>query len=357
MSGETPPIEVLDLAEQEDEESSFTPHFSIASYGADYPVDSLINRMRNNTIFVPPFQRAFVWKKPQASRFVESLLLGLPVPGIFLAKEQGETQRMLVVDGQQRLTTLRRFYDNDFDGRPFKLVGVGEHYEGKGYSDLSAEDRRRMDDTTIHATVVRQERPEADDSSIFMIFERLNTGGVTLTAQEIRSTVSRGAFNNLLGELNLVPAWRRVFGGVSARRKDQELILRFAMLYFDLGSYRRPMREALNSFMYRNRELSLISGESIRTAFVRTIAAVDATLGATAFRPSRVLNAAVFDAVMVGLARRLSDQEEYDPSRLERRYNELLNDSAFQEAYYSFTSAEERVERRIALASDYFTSV
>src|SRR5258706_14842537 len=87
--------------------------YSITSYGADYPVDGLIKRLGSEAIYVPEFQRGFVWKLPQASRFVESLLLGLPVPGIFLAKDD-DTQRLLVIDGQQRLLTLKYFYDGVF---------------------------------------------------------------------------------------------------------------------------------------------------------------------------------------------------------------------------------------------------
>ncbi len=83
--------------------------FAITSYGADYPVEALVARMKSEAFYVPPFQRRFVWSQRHASRFLESLLMGLPVPGIFLYKEP-ITNRHMVVDGQQRLRTLQYFY-------------------------------------------------------------------------------------------------------------------------------------------------------------------------------------------------------------------------------------------------------
>ena len=99
----------IKIADDKAEQTAVTPFkYSITSYGADYPVDALVKRMNEGDIYIPPFQRGFVWTLPQASGFVESLLLGLPVPGIFLAKDE-DTQKMLVIDGQQRLRTLQFF--------------------------------------------------------------------------------------------------------------------------------------------------------------------------------------------------------------------------------------------------------
>src|SRR5690348_10760279 len=172
--------------------------YSITSYGADYPVDSIVKRMKAKDIVVPQFdwdesderseivgfQREYVWKRPKADRFIESLLLGLPVPGIFLVKES--SGRLLVLDGHQRLYTLRAFYDGVINGVEYNLADVQERFIGKRYRDLDIEDRRRLDDSIIHATVIRQDEPTEDQSSIYVIFERLNTGGVNLQPQEIR---------------------------------------------------------------------------------------------------------------------------------------------------------------------------
>jgi len=202
--------------------------YDITSYGADFLVDGLVRRLRAQDIFVPHFQRKYVWSHRQASRFIESLLLGLPVPGIFLSKDF-DTEKLFVIDGQQRLTTLRYFYDGIFEatGREFSIRGVQEQYEGMTYRTLREEDRRRLDDSIIHATIVRQDTPPEDDSSIYYIFERINTGGTPLSPQEIRASVYHGPFIDLLKELNSNEHWRDIFGPIHKRMKDQELILRF----------------------------------------------------------------------------------------------------------------------------------
>jgi len=198
------------------EEEVLEYRYSITSYGADYPVDGLVKRINDDSIFIPPFQRRFVWSQAQASRFIESLLIGLPVPGIFLAKEP-ETNRLLVIDGQQRLRSLSAFYEGLFGARAFKLTGIKSQFEGATYKSLPDEDRRRLDDSIIHATVVRQDHPSEDDTSIYLLFERLNTGGTLLSAQEIRACVSNGELNTLLARLNERPSWRHIYGDQDKR--------------------------------------------------------------------------------------------------------------------------------------------
>lgn len=104
----TEPAEQL-LQNTDDPDDIVPFRYSITSYGADYPVDALIKRIQAGDVFIPSFQRAYVWDAKRASRFIESLLLGLPVPGIFLSREE-DTDRLLVIDGQQRLRTLQYFY-------------------------------------------------------------------------------------------------------------------------------------------------------------------------------------------------------------------------------------------------------
>ena len=120
--------------------------YSITSYGADYPVDGLVKRLQNDDIIVPQFQRGYVWTWKQASRFVESLLLGLPVPGIFLSKED-ETSKLLVIDGQQRLRSLQWYYEGTFrkTGHEFALRSVQSEFNGVTYKTLKSHDRRRLD--------------------------------------------------------------------------------------------------------------------------------------------------------------------------------------------------------------------
>lgn len=331
--------------------------YSITSYGADYPVDGLVKRIKEESIFIPPFQRSFVWTLKQASRFMESLLLGLPVPGIFLSKEEG-TQKLLVIDGQQRLRTLQYFYTGIFadSGREFALTGVQSEFEGATYKSLSDEDRRRLDDSILHATIVKQDVPSNDDSSIFHIFERLNTGGTLLQPQEIRACIYHGEFNNLLKQLNENKSWRMLFGPVHPHMRDQELILRFLALYYS-DNYSEPMKQFLNNYMGTNRHLKLQSADQIRQTFVNTIEIVDEYLGNKAFKPKRSLNTAIFDAVMVGIARKLKQGEIETYKALREQYQALLANNDFIAATTTATANERNVNSRIALATDAFSKI
>lgn len=330
--------------------------YAITSYGADYPVESIVKKLQKGTIFVPPFQRQYVWTVTRASRFVESLLLGLPVPGIFLSKEP-ETEKLLVIDGQQRLKSLQFYYKGIFKEREFKLEGVEDRFEGKTYKTLNAEDKLRLDDSIIHATIIKQDEPSEDQSSIFHIFERLNTGGITLLPQEIRACIFHGNFNDLLADLIKDNNWRIIYGKPSIRLKDQELALRFFALYFDGKKYHRPFKEFLNEFMAGNRDLKKYPAKLLSNKFINAIDIIAKNLKNKAFRFEKGINAALYDAVMVGLSHRLDKNNKIDESKFKKRYKELLGNDEFQSACQTGTSDEAKVEARIRIATKYFSVI
>ena len=242
-------------------------------------------------------------------KVIESLLFGLPVPNLFLSIEAG-TKKRLVVDGRQRISTLLYFYDGIWPETPdrvFAIKGTGKKgiFEGKTYKTLSDSDRRKLDYAKLSVTEIKQEQPSDDESSIYQVFERLNTSGVTLNPQEIRTAVYHGAFCDLLKELNKIKEWREIYGVENKYMKDQELILRFFAFFYNAKNYETPMKEFLNKFMARNRDLTKYSGESLNALFRQSISTIYKAVGKRAFRPSRAINIAVFDAVMVGITHRL----------------------------------------------------
>lgn len=349
--------QVDDTSENEDAEVGSSIRYVISSYGADYPVDGLVKRISRGDIYVPEFQRGFVWSHAQASRFVESLLLGLPVPGIFLFKEP-DTQKLVVVDGQQRLRTLQMYYEGLIRGREFSLRGVNEEMNGLTYKTLSEEARRGLDDAILHATIFQQEEPQEDDrSSIYLIFERLNTGGTPLAPQEIRSCVYRGPLNELLKRLAQHPKWREIYGPPSNRGKDQELILRFFALYYNGQNYQRPLKGFLNNFMNENRKASAARISEMQQLFERTVIAAAESLGRSAFRPERNLNAAVVDAFLVGLARRLDKGPLHNQAGLKPAADEVLANEQFQAVVTSSTTDVNAISRRLDLATAAFANV
>lgn len=352
-----------------DTEADVLPLYKVVAYGADFDVASLIKRMDNEDIEFPNFQRGFVWNYRQASRFIESLLMGLPVPGVFLWRNP-ETERLVVVDGRQRLETLQSYYRGIFKGREFALPErtspyqrVNPKFQERTYRTLDEDDRRRLDNSVIHATIVSQERPpereegEEYSSSIYYLFERINTEGTPLQGQEIRSAIYRGELVDLLEELNELSAWRGVYGPQSPRLKDRELIVRFFALFYRSSEYARPMKEFINRYFSWNRNLGHQSREELISLFSRTIGVVQASLGSRAFRPERALNAAVYDAVMVGVGRRLEHGEIASVSGLEAVYDELLATSDFATAYTRATADVESVRKRLDLATSAFATV
>jgi hypothetical protein len=326
--------------------------FSISSYGADYTADMLVKRMESKAFFVPPFQRSYVWTQRQASRFVESLLLGLPVPGVFVCREEGSS-RHLIIDGQQRLKTLQMFFYGVFKERVFRLIDVQERWKGKTYNTLDDDDRQRLDDAVIHTTIFKQDDPN-DNSSVFHVFERLNTSGVKLQPQEIRSCIYYGGFIDLLERLNDYEPWRKIFGEKSTRSKDREMILRFLALYENGEAYKRPMRDFLNKFCEAHRNLDPVSQGRFADLFTGMIDLAFAAFGDLAFRPERVFNAAVFDSVAIGLAKRLNKGPVKNPSSIAEAYAKLADNAEYQLAYLRATSDEESVKERIKLAVSAF---
>lgn len=346
------------------EQEIVTTTYEITSYGADYDVEGLIRRLDKGDIIVPSFQplqpgvevgafqRGFVWRMPQMSKFIESLLLGLPVPGIFLVKDRDN--RLLVLDGQQRLRTLQQFYSGTVENRVFRLTGVQEPFAGLSYSDLRPEDRRRLDDSIIHATVLRDESTSGHQEAVYSIYERLNTGGSPLQPQEIRIALYEGSFLRGIARLNENTDWRDLYGPRSARFRDHELILRVLALYEWQARYRKPLKTFLNDYLSVHRDHELKSDTGLGELFVRAVSEINSTIGKRALRPERALNVAFADSVIVGVMRRLSSHPQSGGLRLEAAYERLGDDDEYVSATTFRTSDDDYVNLRLNKATEAF---
>ncbi|MCT4593533.1 MAG: DUF262 domain-containing protein [Anaeromicrobium sp.] len=351
-------FEKKDNIEDDVDEEDITMEYSITSYGADYDVEGLVNKLNKGRIYIPNFQRQYVWKQDQASRLIESLLMGLPIPGIFLSKDD-ETSKLLIIDGQQRLRTLQYFYKGIFEpnGRKFKLRNVHPNYDGKTYEELSENDKAKIDESIIHATIIKQDEPSEDDSSVFYIFERINTGGTQLTPQEIRVCIYNGEFSDFLRTLQLSKEWKNIYGKPNIKLKDQELILRFFALYYDLNNYEKPLKGFLNKFMKKNKKFDVVSKEELNKVFFNTVNFIYRALGKEAFRPVKQIKASVFDSVMIGTAKRLEEGSIIDIENYVRKYNELMEIPEYIESITAGTSDKDVVSKRLTLAIDAFSSI
>ena len=334
--------------------------YDITSYGIDFDIEGIVKRIKRGDIYIPEFQRNFVWKMPESSRFIESLLLGLPVPGVFLAQDP-ETSKMLVIDGQQRLLSLKFFYDGFFNPkegaknkRVFKLAKVQDPYSQLTYETLSEKDRINLDNCVIHATVVKQDSPSDDDTSIYHIFERLNSGGRKLIPQEIREAVYHGRFLNLVGELNKYPAWRKIFGAPNDRMRDHELIIRFFAMFEESQKYKKPMVDFLNIYTKRNRHLNDKKAEYLSTIFKEITDFFYNSVEGKIFRPVRALNVALYEAAMVGLAFRLISDTPIDKDAVKHAHAQLLENPDFLKLTSKSTTDITNVEQRLEIAKTIF---
>lgn len=252
----------------------------------DERVESIVSRIRKGRLIVQPeFQRQFVWNKGKASRLVESILIGLPLPTFYMAEMPNGAWE--AVDGQQRLTSLFSFFDGVFpDGQPFRLTGmkVRSDLKGKLFRDLTTEDQAVLEDYALRIVVIQK---EADPDLKYEVFERLNSGAQVLSDMELRNCVYRGPYNNMLKDLASNPYLLRVRGVnvPHAKMQDRQLILRFfAMCRQTHLKYRAPVKQFMNHEIENYRFASPQELAKLRELFENAIQNAYDVFGGHAFR-------------------------------------------------------------------------
>ncbi|HEJ0403691.1 DUF262 domain-containing protein [Serratia marcescens] len=344
------------ITEEEQDDTPFV-EFDIAVSPADPTLELLVNQVNRGDIIIPFYQRNYVWKLEQASKLIESFLMGLPVPQIFLYVNDDDL--LEVIDGQQRILSVKYFMDGYFGDevkgkrQVFKLKGLSEisDYNGKTFSDLPPKDQRKIRNSTLRAIHIKQLKPNKRNDSVFHIFERLNTGGTQLKPQEIRNAVYRGPIVDILRELNSDPNWKIVLGlkGDDKSQRDVEFLLRVFSLYNSWEKYEKPMVRFLNVAMYEHREF--ISDKAIRfkARFPIVVKAIAENIKSP-FRPRSVLNMAAMDSVMVALL----ENEEFSVEKLAGNYNSLFENEKFMDTISISTADVSVLQERFNLAREYF---
>jgi hypothetical protein len=327
----------------------------------DLSIDGLVKRLNRGSMLVPQFsghdvlvqvpgfQRGFVWSKAQMDRFIESLLLGYPVPGIFLVKQTTDN-RMLILDGQQRLVTLQRFYNGIHEGKEFALNYVGDEFKGLTYRGLDESLQFKLDDSYMQATIVTADGSPEVDESIFQIFERLNSGGTQLTPHEIRVALYAGELMASIEALNDDSDWRALFGPTKSKRiRDHELIMRVLALYTDSAGYSRPLKTFLNRFAQSDRSTDIAS-DPRGELFLEACRALNAQVGPRAFRRpgGGQVNTAQAEAICVATMEAIAAGRL--PDDLAARVDRLLVDGEFQKHTGRATADRDAVDTRLTTA-------
>ena len=255
--------------------------YDITASPNDFNVLTLYNFVESGAVRIPGFQRNFVWDKSRSSKLIESLILGIPVPQLFLYEQS--RNRFLVIDGQQRLMSIyyflkRRFpkwekrselrgifdqegkiadkvlhddvFFEDFNLKlPEKLPNRVNKLNKLNYSTLG-DYKTQLDLRPIRNIVVKQFSSPGDNSSIYEVFSRLNTGGINLRPQEIRTSMYHSKFYDMLYRVNLDKRWRRILQSKSPdiHMKDIEIILRGIAMLINSDKYAPSMVRFLNQF-------------------------------------------------------------------------------------------------------------
>ena len=273
----------------------------VVTQSYDLSVLTLVEQWDTELLILPEIQREYVWDNARASRLVESLMLNIPIPVIYLAET--EDAKYEIIDGHQRVRSIVRFVKNEF---ALTSLNVLDEYRRHRFHELPNREQRFLTMRAVRAVVITQ---DSHPSMKFEIFERLNSGTITLNAQELRNSMYRGPFNNLLKELVLHETLRAMIGTTRPRRRmvDEELLLRFFALGSKFDGYKPPLKRFLNDYMRSVRNASAQELRHLEGIFKKTIGRLDIVLGSGAFRLTdenghpveKTVNRALFDAQML----------------------------------------------------------
>jgi hypothetical protein len=233
-------------------------------------------------IIDPEWQRLYVWENRRASKLIESILIDVPILVIYLARN--EEGRYEVIDGLQRLTSVFRFFDNEF---PLSGLEIVRDLNRQHYRDLPTKFQNKLNDYTLRTFELAEQTPK---DLMFLIFERLNTGGIALNDMEIRNSLFRGELNKLIKRLatddNFVTALSQ--SRLSRRMQDRALVLRFLAFYERTHlKLRSGLKRFLNEFLEAYRNPSPAKLKEYEDQFRKAMKAAVTVFGENAFRLRR----------------------------------------------------------------------
>ena len=327
----------------------------------------------------PDFQRSFVWKNGQQVRLIESILLGIPLPAFYFNQDKSGSHQ--VIDGVQRLTTLKHFMSNELE-----LKGESLEYlvalKGQTFGTLDPATRRRFAGTQIVAHVIE---PQTPDEVKYDIFNRVNTGGSPLTAQEIRHCMSKDRSRNFLRELVESQNFDKVMGKIfwkkdstgqwnrdNQRMSDREMALRFcAFRKFRIEEY--ATASSLDAFLLHftrlidqqtEQFLSDSDLSDLSTSFRKAMENCYAIMGRGAFRlwPPNAsrrgpFNRAIFESQALALAdHELSELLPFK-DEIQEAFRKLFLDPAYDSAVRVGTGSHLKVARRLKMPREVLSGI
>lgn len=345
-----------------------TAQKSLVIQAADMSLETIAAMVEVDAIDVQPqYQRRERWSPSAQSALIESFLLNIPVPPVYLAEEEFGTYS--VIDGKQRLTAIKKFMREELNLS--KLERFTE-LEGLALSGLPADLRNAL---TIRPYVrVVTLLKQSDPLLKYEVFTRLNTGGVPLQPQEVRNAMYRGPFNDLLVDLSGLPFLRRQLK-IKTKKEDAylsmsdvEYVLRFFTIFEEWESFSGDYRRSMDRYMDAHRTVSASQLNKFRQLFTTSLARCEALWGDHAFRRFDTATktyrdqflSALYDAQMIAVAR-LSPAKykklEANKSKLAQASRKLFDDIIFEDAIRLSTNTPTRVASRVNMMSNLLSDL
>lgn len=360
--------------------------FKLTTTPNDFNILTIITFIKSKVFKIPDFQRHYVWDIKRASKLIESLLIGLPIPQVFLYER--DRNEFLVIDGQQRLMTLYYFFSGRFprkekrselraifdthgfipdeimsDDKYFqkfnlKLDGIAEgqdnKFNGKNYETL-AEYQMTLNLATIRNMIIKPVTTEDEDGAMFEIFNRLNSGGVNLTPQEIRMSLYQSPLLSSLLTLNKNKKWRELLGKdvEDLRLSDVEAVLRtLAMLYFS-NNYKSSVAGFLNSFANHSKYFTPEQVSFTDELWNEFMSACSELSEQDLFTGAKRLSITLFESVFYAACIDSVKNKKIEIPKISKEFIETLkSDQVFISYSTGKTTRKENVEGRLSRAKE-----
>ena len=373
--------EIGQSPEDDADDEEAVGEYDITASPNDFNVSTIVDFIERKVFIIPGFQRNYVWDLKRASRLIESVVLGLPIPQIFLY--ESSRNKFLVIDGQQRLMSLyffvkkrfpvmekrgqlRRIFDehgefpaaireDDAYFVRFALRLPSRTPEQNKLSRRNYDTLGDLKDTfdlrTIRCVVIKQNEPKDDDSSVYEIFNRLNTGGMNLAPQEIRASLYHSPFYDLIYRINAHDAWRRTIGvsEPDLRMRDIEVLVRACAVMIQFDQYKSSMGRFLNQFskLMKDSKPDLSRLTDVLSQFFLACAHLPDGIFGTR---SKKVNVSIFEAVMSAICRDAylhgGNIHPLEAAAIDR----LKQDKDFITAASSQSTHKTQVEKRLRIA-------
>lgn len=345
---------------------------TVKTQNIEYDLETLVKKIKKGIIKLnPDYQRNHRWTDSESSRLIESLILNIPIPTVYLSQDvdvdeevEDDVARYSVIDGQQRLTAIYGFMTNAYELEGLEVL---ELLNGSYYKDLPPFLIRRLEERTIKCLRIDS---TVDPQVKFDIFERLNSGAVQLESQELRNAIYRGKFNEIIKDLAKNENFRKLLGvdlrnpeenNKVKKMQDVEYVLRF---YSYMGGEGENMKKSFKDFLSEQMDkFNKYDDDKLnrmKKHFEIVMEFIFNHLGADAFAKYKVednnlklqshFNAAVYDAISIAISDRIMENDKFViTSEMKRGLKQLFFDSDFVDSINGSTNDKSKILKRIKM--------